>query len=54
MTVKQQKIALKGQAYVAPRAKSFRIANQGVLCSSSGGTISSGGFNLGLDNRTLG
>ena len=53
MTVKQQKIVLSGQAYVAPRAKSFRIANQGVLCAS-GGTISSGGFNLGLDNRTLG
>ena len=41
MTVKQQKIVLSGQAYVAPRAKSFRIANQGVLCSSSGGFGSS-------------
>ena len=33
----EKKIALKGQAYVAPRAKSFMITNQGVLCSSGGG-----------------
>ena len=33
----EKKIALKGQAYVAPRAKSFMITNQGVLCGSIGG-----------------
>ena len=33
----EKKIALKGQAYVAPRAKSFMITNQGVLCGSGGG-----------------
>ena len=32
----EKKIALKGQAYVAPRAKSFMITNQGVLCGSGG------------------
>ena len=49
----ENKIALKGQAYVAPRAKSFMITNQGVLCASGGGggrssfglTVGKGGLN---------
>ena len=47
----EKKIALKGQAYVAPRAKSFMITNQGVLCASGklsyGMTlnVNSGGLN---------
>lgn len=47
----EKKIALKGQAYVAPRAKSFMITNQGVLCGSIGGRAT---INFkGMDNGSL-
>lgn len=33
--MEKKKAVLKGQKYVAPRAESYRIVNQGVMCASS-------------------
>lgn len=46
----QQKIALRGQVYAAPKTESVEIINQGVLCASGGGTK---GFGLGAGKGGL-
>ena len=33
----ENKIALRGQVYAAPKTESVEIKNQGVLCGSGGG-----------------
>ena len=49
----ENKIALRGQVYAAPKTESVEIINQGVLCASGGGggrgsfglTVGNGGLN---------
>ena len=48
MTVKQQKIVLKGQVYATPRTESVVVKNQGVLCSSGGGAATSKSVGIGV------
>lgn len=46
----ENKIALRGQVYAAPKTESVEIINQGVLCASGGGTK---GFGLGAGSKGL-
>ena len=46
----ENKIALRGQVYAAPKTESVEIVNQGVLCASGGGAK---GFGLGVGSKGL-
>ena len=55
MTVNET-IVLRGHEYATPKTESVEIMNQGVLCASAGGGLTSkGGFTLpSLGSKTLG
>ena len=49
--MKENKIVLKGQKYVAPKTESVAVSNQGVLCGSAAPAGVT--FKLGVDSRGL-
>lgn len=49
----ENKIALRGQVYAAPKTESVEIINQGVLCGSPAGGGGRGSFGLTVGNGGL-